>query len=88
MPKLGLDPEALTSLQKQMRADAGIIKSLTTKLDGLLRSAWWEGADATAFRSDWDGSHKAQLARVSAALEAAAQAVAANVTQQQQASSG
>lgn len=88
MAKLGLDPDALNALQKQMRADASTIKSLTSKLDGLLRGAWWEGPDATKFRGEWDGSHKAQLTKVAAALEATAQAVAANVTQQQQASSG
>jgi uncharacterized protein YukE len=87
MAKLGLDPEALTSLQKQLQADAGTITTLTGKLDGLLRAAWWEGSDATRFRGEWDGTHKAQLTRVAAALEAAAKSVAANVSQQQQASS-
>jgi uncharacterized protein YukE len=88
MPKLGLDPEALTTLQRQLRADAASIKSLTSKLDGQLRAAWWEGPDATKFRSEWDGGHKAQLTRIATELEAAAQSVAAHVTQQQQASSG
>lgn len=87
MAKLGLDPEALSSLQKQMRSDAATITSLTTKLDGLLRAAWWEGSDAAKFRGEWDGNYRAQLSRVAAALEAAAQAIAANVAQQQQASS-
>ena len=86
MAKLGLDPEAMAALQKQLQADAGAITSLTKKLDGLLKAAWWEGADATKFRGEWDGGHKAQLARVAAALEAAAQAVATNVAQQRQAS--
>lgn len=88
MAKLGLDPEALTTLQRQLRTDAAAIKSLTTKLDGLLRAAWWEGPDATKFRGEWDGGHKAQLTRIAAELEAAAQAVGKHVTQQQQASSG
>ena len=87
MAKLGLDPEALSALQKQLHADAGTITTLTTKLDALLRGAWWEGADATKFRGEWDGNHKAQLGRVAAALEAAATAVGANVAQQRQASS-
>lgn len=86
MARLGLDPEAMSALQKQLQTDAGTISTLTEKLDGLLRSAWWEGSDATKFRSEWDGGHKAQLAKVAAALEAAAQAVAANVSQQHQAS--
>jgi uncharacterized protein YukE len=86
MPKLGLDPDALGALQKQLRGDAATIKTLTSKLDGLLRSAWWEGPDATKFRGEWESAHKANLARVVAALETTAQLVAANVTQQQQAS--
>ena len=52
MAKLGLDPEAMAALQKQLQADAGTINSLTRKLDGLLKSAWWEGSDATKFRSE------------------------------------
>ena len=86
MAKLGLDPEAMSALQKQLQADAGAITSLTKKLDGLLNAAWWERSDATKFRSEWDGNHRAQLARVAAALEAAAQAVATNVGQQRPAS--
>ena len=88
MAKLGLDPDALTNLQRQLRADADAITSLATKLDGLLRSAWWEGPDATKFRGEWDGTHKTQLTRIAAELNGAAQQVAANVTQQTQASSG
>jgi hypothetical protein len=88
VPKLGLDPEQLTTLQRQLKADADSIKSLTAKLDGLLKSAWWEGPDATRFRGEWDGNHKGQLARISAELDTAAKHVATNVAQQQQASSG
>jgi uncharacterized protein YukE len=88
VPKLGLDPEALSALQRQFKADSDAIKSLTAKLDGLLKAAWWEGPDATRFRSDWDGVHKSQLARISAELDTAAKTVATNVAQQQQASSG
>lgn len=86
MAKLGLDPEAMAALQKQLQADAATITSLTKKLDGLLRAAWWEGSDATKFRAEWDGTHRAQLARVATALDAAANAVATNVNQQRQAS--
>lgn len=86
MAKLGLDPEAMTALQKQLQSDAAAITSLMKKLDGLLRAAWWEGSDATKFRAEWDGNHRAQLARVATALETAAQAVATNINQQRQAS--
>ena len=87
MARLGLDPEQLNGVQKQMRSDATTIRSITSKLDAQLKSAWWEGADAKKFMGEWDSTFKAQLTRISAALEAAAQAVAANVSQQTQASS-
>lgn len=86
MAKLGLDPEAMTALQKQLQSDAATITSLTKKLDGLLRAAWWEGSDAAKFRAEWDGGHRSQLAKVAASLEVASRAVASNVNQQRQAS--
>jgi uncharacterized protein YukE len=88
MPQLGLDPDQMGTLQKALQRDAGAIRSLAKQLDGQLRSAWWKGTDADRFRADWDGNHRAQLEKVSAALEAAAKVVGANITQQVQASQG
>jgi uncharacterized protein YukE len=88
MAQLGLDPEQMGALQKLMQRDAGEIRTLTKQLDSKLRSAWWKGSDADRFRSEWDGSHKAQLDKVAAALEAQAKVIASNVTQQTQASQG
>ena len=88
MAQLGLDPEQMSSLQKAMQRDAGTIRSLSKQLDGQLRSAWWKGTDADRFRSDWEGNHRAQLEKVSAALDAAAKVIATNVSQQTQASQG
>lgn len=88
MAKLGLDPEALKTLQKQLQSDAANIRTMTGKLDGQLRSAWWEGPDAKKFRGEWDGAYKSSLTKVAQALEQAAQALAANITQQTQASAG
>lgn len=88
MAQLGLDPEQMSSLQKAMQRDAGTIRALSKQLDGQLRSAWWKGTDADRFRSDWEGNHRAQLEKVSAALDAAAKVIATNVSQQTQASQG
>lgn len=88
MPQLGLDPEQMGALQKALQRDAGAIRTLARQLDGQLRSAWWQGRDAERFRADWDGNHRAQLEKVSAALDAAAKVVATNVAQQNQASQG
>lgn len=86
MAQLGLDPEQMTALQKSMQRDAGTIRSLTKALDSQLRGAWWKGADADKFRSEWDGSHKTQLDRLAVALEAQAKVLQKNITQQTQAS--
>ena len=88
MAQLGLDPEQMGALQKMMQADAGEIRTLARQLDAKLRSAWWKGADADRFRAEWDGTHRAQLERVAAALESAAKVIGTNVAQQTQASSG
>ena len=86
MAQLGLDPEQMTALQKSMQREAGSIRTLSKQLDGQLKSAWWKGTDSEKFRAEWDSSHKAQLEKVSAALEDAAKRIATNVTQQTQAS--
>ena len=88
MPQLGLDPEQMAAVQKLMQSDAQQIRAITSKLDGQLKSAWWEGPDSKKFRGEWDGSYKAQLTKIAAALEAAAQVIGQNVAQQTQASAG
>lgn len=88
MAQIGLDPEQMGALQKAMQRDAGAIRALAKQLDGQLRAAWWQGRDADRFRSDWDGNHRAQLEKVSAALDAASKEIATNVAQQTQASQG
>ncbi|MEI7886064.1 MAG: hypothetical protein WCJ04_01630 [Actinomycetes bacterium] len=88
MAQLGLDPEQMAALQKSLQREAGTIRTLARQLDGQLKSAWWKGTDSDRFRSEWDGTHKTQLERVSIALEDAAKKVAANVAQQTQASQG
>ena len=88
MAQLGLDPEQMGTLQKSFQRDAGTIRTLAKQLDSQLRAAWWKGTDADRFRSEWDGTHRALLEKVSAALEAQAKVVATNITQQTQASQG
>lgn len=86
MAQLGLDPEQMTALQKLMQREAGGIRTIAKQLDSQLRGAWWKGTDADRFRSEWDGTHKAQLEKIAAALDAQAKVVQKNVTQQTQAS--
>lgn len=86
MAQLGLDPEQMLVLQKSLQREAGTIRTLAKQLDGHLKSAWWKGRDSDRFRAEWDSAHRAQLEKVSAALEAAAKTVASNIAQQNQAS--
>lgn len=86
MAQLGLDTEAMGTLQKSLERDASTIASLTKQLNTQLRAAWWKGPDADKFRAEWEGTHRAQLDRLSAALGAAAKVVGKNITQQTQAS--
>jgi uncharacterized protein YukE len=88
MAQLGMDTEQVATLGKTMQRDAGQIRTLAKQLDGQLKGAWWKGTDADRFRSDWDGTHRTQLEKLAAALEAQAKVIATNVTQQTQASQG
>jgi len=88
MAQIGLDPEQMSAVQKLMTSDAQNIRNITSKLDGQLKSAWWEGPDSKKFRGEWDASYKSQLTKIAAALEQAAQVIGQNVAQQQQASAG
>lgn len=88
MAQLGLDPEQMMALQKSLQREAGSIRALAKQLDGQLKSAWWKGTDSDRFRAEWDSTHRTQLEKVSMALEDAAKRIAANITQQTQASQG
>ena len=88
MAQLGLDPEQMAALQKSLTREAGTIRTLSKQLDGQLKGAWWKGTDSDRFRAEWDGTHRAQLEKVSAALDEASKKVATNITQQTQASQG
>ena len=85
MAQLGLDPEEMTALSRNMKSEAAKIESAAKSLDGRLRGVWWKGKDAEKFKGDWQGHRKA-LAQVTQALNNAAQQIDQNVSQQQQAS--
>ena len=85
MAKLGLDPGAMGKLSSQMRAEAGKIGSASGKLDGTLRSTWWEGKDANSFKGEWE-AHRKALKQVEQSLSEAAKRIDKNVQQQHQAS--
>jgi uncharacterized protein YukE len=85
MAQLGLDPEEMTALSRNMRSEAAKIDAAAKSLDGRLRGVWWKGKDAEKFKGEWQ-SHRKALAQVSEALNTAARQIDQNVSQQQQAS--
>lgn len=83
----GADIVQLRELSKHLGASsarlAGTKSSLSRDVHG---STAWKGADADRFRSDWEGTHSALLAKVIEALAAAGKAVAVHAEEQEKAS--
>ena len=86
MARLGLDPDQMTALANAMTKEAGNIESAASRMDGKLRSTWWEGPDHKRFVGDWDGTHRKALKEATKLLTDAAKRIKSEVSQQQQAS--
>ena len=86
MTMLGMNPESVRSMATQLDNSAWDIEGMITRLTGLLGGVEWNGPDAAAFRSDWDGAHVTALRNVLTALNAAAARARTNADQQDQAS--
>lgn len=85
---VGMDIGAVRSLASQLVAKADEIDSIANTLSSQLDGANWVGADASAFRSDWSGTHRTQLTAVANALRDASMRATNNANQQEQASAG
>lgn len=83
----GADIVQLRELSKHLGASSARLavtkSSLSRDVHG---STAWKGADADRFRSDWEGTHSALLAKVIEALAAAGKAVAVHAEEQEKAS--
>ena len=77
MAQFGADVEQLDRLATQFRVTADEIGQVSNRLGIQIHTAWWEGADADRFKSDWDGRYRAQLRTVCSRLEETAEAVTA-----------
>lgn len=51
----GMDVAAVTALASELNVAGEEIRSMGTSLTSHLEGTFWEGDDATAFRSNWDG---------------------------------
>ncbi|HEY2791770.1 MAG TPA: hypothetical protein VGJ28_05410 [Micromonosporaceae bacterium] len=81
-----MDVTAVRNFANQLGNKADEIDSISNMLTQLLDGATWTGPDATQFRGDWNGTHRAQLHQVSTALRDASQRANVNVQQQVDAS--
>ena len=79
---LGMDPDAVETLGKQMQTSAEEIKTTMQKIEGLLQSTQWEGADAQRFKGDEWNQHKTALTAAATALETAGQNALKNAQEQ------
>ena len=83
---VGMDPEAVRTLARQLELKAGEIDTIATTLSTQIDGTTWLGRDADAFRGDWAGTYRTQLAAVSAALREASTRATNNAAQQEEAS--
>jgi uncharacterized protein YukE len=81
----GMDIPAVRALAAQLMTKADEIEAIANALTTQLNAAQWQGPDADAFRSDWQGAHRAQLFAVGNALRDASSHATANANQQEQA---
>ena len=82
----GADVQQLKDLGGKLQAGATEIENQKSNLDKVLKGTDWKGPDAERFRSEWDGNHMTQLAKVADALKEAGQKAKKNADQQEQAS--
>ena len=83
----GADVAQLRSLAARAGSGAGSLGSLQRRLGAeIAGSAYWQGHDAGAFRSEWDRVHAQSLARAVAGLQQMQRELAAHADQQESAS--
>jgi uncharacterized protein YukE len=83
---IGMDVGAVRNLAGQLKAKAEEINTIANTLSSQLDSVQWVGPDASTFRSDWSGTHRAQLTAVADALGHAATRATQDADQQENAS--
>lgn len=83
---VGSDAEALEQLSRECGLQARRLRDRQRRVSAVLVAAPWTGRDADGFRQEWSRSHRPQLERVAAGLEAVAAALLKQASQQRQAS--
>ncbi|WP_307609210.1 hypothetical protein [Pseudarthrobacter sp. W1I19] len=83
----GADVTELRTLAQQFGRTADLLLQQSTQLTSHINSTTsWKGQDAVAFRSDWNGSHRAMLQQAAFALKQESKKLLENASQQETAS--
>ncbi|KAA9111511.1 DUF4474 domain-containing protein [Microbacterium rhizomatis] len=82
----GMDIEATRSLGSTFAKAADALAAAETQLSGELARSPWQGPDASSFRSDWNGPHRAALRRTADSLRSIGSLLLRQAEQQQNAS--
>src|SRR4051812_48676530 len=83
----GADVDELRTLAKQFDTAASQLESVGTTLSSSVNQTQaWQGPDASQFRSDWNGTHTAQLKAAVAALTNGSTGLLKNADEQNAAS--
>jgi uncharacterized protein YukE len=85
----GADVAELRTLAQQFGKTADLLLQQSTQLTSHINSTTsWKGQDAVAFRSEWNGSHRAMLQQAAFALKQESKKLLENANQQEKASDG
>jgi uncharacterized protein YukE len=83
----GADVAELRTLAQQFGKTADQLLQQSTQLTSHINSTTsWKGQDAVAFRSEWNGSHRAMLQQAAFALQQESKKLLVNADQQEKAS--
>lgn len=84
----GADVEALDELARKIRREANELTRIGSGLSTAIEHVHWVGPDAERFRSDWKGTERAAIRRVSSSLDDLAASVRRQADDQRRASGG
>lgn len=82
----GMDSGAVEALAREIASAADLLDGIRMSTRSTLYTTPWHGADAAAFRSDWDSAHATRLVGTVNALRTAYTALLRNVGEQRTAS--
>ncbi len=85
---IGMDPEAVETLSKDLKTQAGRVAEVISKIDGLVShmQGIWKGQDAEQFASSWRDHHRKALHTAQVEIEDLGKSALRNANEQRQVS--